>query len=37
METVQEVGVPAFLAVTAFIGILSLALVWIGAAMDPDE
>lgn len=36
-QTVQEVGMPAFMAVTAFIAILAMALVWIGAAMDPDE
>lgn len=36
-ETVQEVGMPAFIAVTAFIAILAMALVWIGAAMDGDD
>ena len=36
-ETVQEVGMPQFLAVTAFVAILAMALVWIGAAMDGDD
>ena len=34
MQAIHEVGLPAFLSVTAWVGIVAMALVWISSAME---